>query len=305
MDLEALRLAIETSFRSTGTDRAWLAEDIALSIESSLRSFGDGCVLTLGEIDAIVVNILRETGFPAAALDYRESRGVGTRGIPVRMDRVASLVSGSGVFVLGADASDIAASVVDACQVLSIDEAPIPLILELARFYAASPRFEASGRCGTSSLCSPPRFSDPWLVEKRAILGVLGVGSSELVESGMLSLYGVSQIFPSIRIGVDFAEIARRSGFAPPVAEIALYPVLAHVGDAVAEVAISARRLVGDASSGKVSDGDVPVRLRALDAPGFAGGWLCGSWPESQGCVMELLSEVGRCVDGEIFLDPR
>jgi len=302
LELEALRKAIETSFHSTGTERSWLAEDIALSIESSLRSLGDECVLSLGEIDSIVVNILRETGFPDTARDYRKRKKTVRGGIPVELERVVPLVAGEMPTLDGAPAPKrIAASVVDACRVLSIDEAPTSLILELARFYrSALPAAPAE----YAAPAKKPERNAPWLVSRQEIVDALPEDARKLVDSDILSLHGVSQIFPAIRVALNLDKIARAAGLEPPSAEIALYPALSDIADAVAKTAETARRLAAGNAPDRAPE-NIPLRLRALDPAGFAEKWLCASPADSAACVMEILAETAGKTKGEILIDPK
>ena len=304
LDLETLRKAIETSFRSTGTERAWLAEDIALSIESSLRSLGEECALTLGEIDSIVVNILRETGFHEAARDYRGRKKALRDGLPLEMERVLPLLSGELAPEDGVPSIEsVAARVVDACRVLSIEEAPPALILELGRFYRRA--LSAETAAPTNSAEPPPRPAPtPWLVERKTILERLSVMARELAASGAISIHGISHIFPEIRIAVDLDRIARSAGLTPPSAEIALYPALSDTADAVAATAETARKLAAEAAPDRQTE-NLSTRVRALDTSGFAEKWLCASPGETTTCVAEILAEIACGIEGEVLIDPR
>ena len=305
MDVEALRKGIETSFRLAGIeDQAWLAEDIALSIEASLRSFGREFVLSPSEIDSIVEGVLSDAGFPDAASKYRgASSSSGQHGIPTDGRRLKSLIADVDGLAGDASLADLADRVAAALAAMEITHAPPSLILELARFF----RFRGEGvSVGDNGAVAGGRKSSstPWIVSSQSVLDRVSDAARSAMEAGVLEFFGVSAIFPEIKIGVDFGELARGAGLEPPVAEFALYPFLEEAGRVVADVAGVARRLMADAGVGM--DGErAPLRLRAVSPAEFAVKWLCGGWPESAGCVAELLAEVAECAGGEVTLDVR
>ena len=301
--METLRGEIETSFRLAGIEgRAWLAEDIALAIEASLCSFGRDCVLSLSEIDSIVEGVLRDAGFIDAAAEYRGlSLSSGRDGILVERDRLASVIAGAGGIVGNAELAELAKRVSKALGALSISHAPLSLILELARFY----RFHGeSSPVLVGSTGDWRRGAISWIVSAESVLERVGENARRLMDIGVLSFPGVSVIFPEIKIGVDIAALARDAGLIPPTAEFVLYPLLEDVGQAVADMADVAWNLM--AATGIGVEGErAPLRLRAVSPARFAEEWLCGGWPESAGCVAELLAEVAGSVDGEVMVDVR
>lgn len=271
------------SLLAAGMRDTWIAEDISLAVEYSLSELGTAQVFTVPEIDSFVVKILREVGLNEVADHYGTVQHAGLKTIPVNQDKISDTVARY-LGIEGPELYTTAEKVLKACSTLGLREAFPSLILELAKHYHHED-FEAATQY--ISLPSGTAADEIWELMAEQIVATLSEDTIEMVDTGIIALSGVSKLFPSIRIDVNFADFAKLFALEPPVTELALVPFLDKLAVALDEIVKTTESLY---SASIEEDTQLPVYMKFTDAMLFSTEWLGGEWPESAECLSDIVS---------------
>jgi hypothetical protein len=288
-----LQKKLESSCHAAGLNEAWIAEDIALSVEYTLSDLGADKVFTLPEIDSIVIKILHEAGLGAVATHYQLEQegetnlifdktnisGIIKRYLQLKEEEIASVVS----------------MVSDAGKKLFLKEASPSLILELAKHYMN----ETSPSSVADSHSSPEKLNTcPWLISKEEILKNTSDKVIDFINFEVIELSDISRLFPSIRLQVKFANFAKHLGFTPPIPELLIVSFLAGLADTIDDIIQTAENIGSEVP--EIPE-DLPVYLKFADAPLFTETWLGGNWSNNKTCFEELVSELKELLKHEVF----
>jgi len=260
-----LQSQLVSCFISAGlAESSFLAEDIALAVESALLSSDrDNLVFGRGELDLAVVRMLEETGFPEVGRMYRRIGGDADIAVEVEFEVVRQFLSK----FLACDADDIdgiAAQVCDACAKLDFAGVAPHLLMELARHY------ERQILTGRSHVKMQHRESEV-LAEIDEILAKLPAGPRLLFAENVLKFHGATKLFPSIRLVFSMNELARVCRFAAPVTEMEIEPRL-YACAADLEVC---RQVIGGIICERFPEaGELPVYLNIGDMYDFTVNYL-------------------------------
>ena len=279
------------SLIATGIRDTWIAEDISLAVEYSLGDLGPAKVFTVSEIDSFVMKILREVGLNDVAEHYGTTQHAGLKTVVLSRDRISDTVKRF-LGLEGAELFTTADKVFNACTALGLNEAFPSLILELAKYYHHEDFEKAAGLV---TMPVADAAGDIWSLSAEQIISTLSEEATDMINSGILALSGISRLFPSIRIDVNFANFADYFALTPPVTELAMIPYLDKLGTALDEIVNSAENLYKDSVDENAS---LPVYMKFTDAMLFATDWLGGEWPESARCledIIALLVEMLNC----------
>ena len=134
-DSERLQSRIIQSFLAAGISETYLADDISLALEFSLRtSKRKEKVFTLSEINNSVVRILKDTGFPEIAAIYLRNNACSQLTITPEFNTIKKLLQKHlGVNLNSID--ELSGKVLSAAQHLNIESAAPELFVELAKHY--------------------------------------------------------------------------------------------------------------------------------------------------------------------------
>ena len=287
---DKLQEKLASSCRAAGMNDAWIAEDIALSVEFTLGELGKGKVFTNAEIDSIVVKVLHEAGLGAIAIHYRQLQDNSEEELSFKRDKITEIVNR----YLQVDkeySESIISQVEDAGRKLLLKQASPTLILELAKHYMNETPLLATQAPSSLESC-------PWLITKEAILKKISGDTSKLIAAEALSPSGISRLFPSIRVEVKFAKFAEEFNLTPPTADFLLISYLQNLADALDDIIETTQHLTTNLPT---KQDNIPVYLKFVDAPGFTEQWLGGNWNESTSCFEELVTELKELMKNDIF----
>lgn len=284
---EEVQEKLVKSLIATGNRDTWIAEDIALAVEYSLGELGPTKVFTVPEVDSFVVKILREVGLSDVADHYGTVQHAGLKTVSISQEKISDTVARY-LGVEGPELFSTVEKVAKACNALGLKDAFPSLILELAKHYHHED-FEAATKY--VSLPSSSSAEEVWCLMSEQIISTLAEETVEMIESGIIAVSGVSKLFPSIRMDVNFANFASSFSLEPPVTELALVPYLDRLAVALDEVVTTTESLYCASIDEEVN---LPVYMKFTDAMLFSTEWLGGEWPESAQCLEDI---VGLLVD--------
>ena len=239
-DAAELSARIARSCHDAGTADAWIADDIALSVEFALQKHlqqSGRKSIPLAEIESCVVSILEDAGYADAAEKFLSGgRPRGEMGKITQADVHGFLLSTLQLDPEEADA--VAVKVISAMHAIKAEKCSIRLILELARhFRETAAENRAAMRPVRSGKAAPPpgeiaaRLPDPL---------------RRYMDEGILTLRSGSKLFESVRLDVDFQTLMKDLPFAPPVTELLLAPRLMECAEAADSVRRAAEECCGN-----------------------------------------------------------
>ena len=209
-----------------------ISDDITLALEYSLlnrQDRGNDLVFDRGEIDAAVVRLLEETGFPDAALDYRSGSDFEDESMPADSEQLTAFLSRH----LSCSANRFEAvrdDVLSAARKIGITEASPHLYLELARYF--SKRIDEEDIPVLEEL---PKVHHERL---ETLLQELDEPAASLVKKAVVSIECITAIFSCVRFHVSMREFSNFYDVTYPVTELLVWPAAEEVGSALEECRI-------------------------------------------------------------------
>lgn len=227
--LELQTRLIGTFLASGRRDNSYLAEDIALAVEYTLsRLPRPEPLFARGEIEAAVIRLLEETGFPDVARTFRKGGAVeSTARIAADPETLGTLLRR---FFLTADDrrfSELLNAVLDAAKKLDMSDASPHLWLELARHYDAQLEPEPLDNAAAA----------PELVTltRDELYELLPDTAKRWTDRGILRVNGVTSLFPCVHFFFLMTEFAVAHGLSGTVTELELEPLLYRAGAVLEE----------------------------------------------------------------------
>jgi hypothetical protein len=290
-DPERLQSRIIQSFLAAGINESYLADDISLAVEFSLRkSRRKEKIFTLSEINSSVVQILKDTGFPETAAIYMRNNACSRVTVDPDFNTLRKLLQ-KNMAVSAGLLDEICGKVVSAAQHLNIKSAAPELFVELARHYETE-EFAAED---IEPVCLESWEQDNhWLVSAKAVEQELPFSVRSLIDAKVIRLLGVSRMFPSIRIFFMINEFCRFHGLRGPLTEMVLIPYLFAAGKAVDTCIRSAESLVE-------TQAELPIFLTIPDMSSFAAQMLDASWPEVEKDCREMVTPLCNSLSRPLF----
>ncbi|MEA4862917.1 MAG: hypothetical protein AB7F40_07535 [Victivallaceae bacterium] len=279
--LDSLHIEVMQAFIRSDTPEQYLAEDVALAVESALRaSDRPAGVFTESEINAAVIRILERTGLGEVASCFRKRHTCARILVAAQPERIAPLLSSHLAAVEGADFELLARKVAAAAVKIGAQEADPALFIELARFFQSS---------GAAAVELPETAGDgEEFIPVETLLKLAGSGLGELFEAKVLAAAPVScRVFPSLRINFHLGRFARLRGLTPPVTEMMLAADLYKICVKLNAFKCAAENLYRE-TTGETAE--LPGNLFVPDMEEFAAGWLAWRFPEARESCMELFS---------------
>lgn len=287
---EKLQSAIVRSFIATGIRDSWLAEDIALAVEFALADNDKkDKVLAVSELNATVVKILEASGYPEAANYYKHHHTVLEISADCDSETIAKLLKHH-LGITGEDNSSLTNKVMLAAERLGIGQASPTLYVELGRYFKtfSTPLPELQPVKITRH-----NRKAPWLLTQEKLEAALSCQTRNLIEQGIISVNGISSLFPSLRLEMRFIKLAAMLNLEPVITEMILIPHFQPIAAALNDCAFQAFTLTGQ--------NDMPVFVNIPDMSLFAVKYLDADWPEAKKDCRDMLNCLVRQLDFNIF----
>lgn len=209
------------------------ADDITLALEYSLLNRydrGTELIFDRGEMDAAVVRLLEDTGFPEAAELYRNGSQAAEELLKSESHCVAPFLSRH-LSCSGAKFAAVCNEVLGAVRKIGISEASPYLYLELARYF--------SRQIGNSDVRMPdelPKLSSEMLSE---LYSKLTPETEKLQRSNVIRVECVAAIFSCVRFHVSMRRFSEYYDVSSPVTELLVCPAAEEVSAALEECRIN------------------------------------------------------------------
>ena len=264
------------------------ADDITLALEYSLlnrRDRGEELVFDRGEIDAAVVRLLEDTGFPDAAEQYRKGGDFEEESMPPESGSVTAFLSRH-LSCTGNKFNAVIDDVISAARKIGIDEASPHLYLDRARYF--------SKRIGDSDV---PVLSElPKLSAERipALPHELEKSSAKLLAAQVISVECVTAIFSCVRFHINMREFSSYYDVSYPVTELLVYPAAGNVSSALEECR---SKLVDGIDSEKLPCTLVIHELRQFVRDAFD----CREEPAVEQLCQEMGEHFSSCMGNSLF----
>ncbi len=256
---------------------SYLAEEIALAVEYTLsRLPRPEPVFARGEIEAAVIRLLEETGFPEVARVFRKGGAVeSTASIAADAATLRSLlrrffcVSGDERLLRLVDA------VLRAAVRLDISSASPHLWLELARYY--------DSQLPPSSVDADEEPAVTLVTLTRdELIAMLPETARAWSEAGVLRVNGVTSLFPCVHFFFMMNGFAGYNRLTAPVTELEIEPLLYQAGAVLEEVRKSIAEKLGKTGS------ELPCLLTIPDMFDFITDYAGGERIGSESLAAEL-----------------
>ncbi len=272
LDVTAFEHEIAEAFRKAGFNDAWMAEDIALTVEEKIRG-EEARLFSRNDIDAMVSSLLNASGFQDVERLYAESKGV-DRFLEERkmlrrwndeelvklLARVLPL-SHSQTETLAAKAGDV----LKHCGLeLATDKFIVSLAMHIFLNDVRDMDFHSTEKVLEYS-------RKPAAAAKKMTLAAQKSG--ELQKSGILRKMPCSNIFPKARLMVDFSKMPQVAdggwvssiSMTAPVAEI--IPAMANILEETRGALLENHPDMADIPASVVLTGLPEGELREVAAP--------------------------------------
>ena len=209
-----------------------ISDDVTLAVEYALltrqKNRADG-VIDRGELDAAVARLLEGTGFPEAADFYRNNASFEEELVRTTESAVSELLTRY-ISCREYDFQTVISDVLNAARQLGIEEASPHLYLELARYFV-----KRNAKTGRATLPELPKLDSEKLEQ---LPKCVSSGTLQLIESNVISIEGLTAIFPCVRFHVSMQNFCRFFDIASPVTELLIYPAVNQVSAALEECRI-------------------------------------------------------------------
>lgn len=296
---EEFQSKIIKSCLSAGVRDFWIAEDIVLALEYALNSSsGNKNEFALSEINSLVVKILQMTGYPDVAEKFKTENASSEIEINPEKQVLAELFR-KHLSIDGATLESVSAAVAADSEKLAISKAPPLFFVELAkvemkRFSNVEAREEA---------VEIRNISKSIRVGKDAIISALSTQTKELIAKELITLHGISGLFPSLKIDFRIVKFLSGAELNLPLTELAVLPRFHELVEPLNEIYSAASGLFKKANPEhpQLKDKSLPVYFTVLDMSEFSQGFLQSPWPQSKKANLEMMSYLEEQLDFSFF----
>lgn len=286
-DSDWLHSRIVQVFQNSGVQDIWLAEDIALAVEYALQlSVRPDNVFLASELNSAVVKALEDSGFNEAAENYRSLNGCMELFLSPETRTISSLIEQQ-LGVSSSTSQALADRVISAANKLCVNTATPSLYIELAKYYR-------NNDVRNYSTPEPAPISNinnnPWLISCNEILNAISSETLQLVNKNIISVAGISRLFPSLKLTLRLSLLVDYCKLESPLTEMVMaghwqLPALAINNIAAVVDRVLEQRQVGHR---------LPVFINIPDMSVFANVNLQASWPEAAGDCREMMVQLEK-----------
>jgi hypothetical protein len=286
-DSDWLHSRIVQAFQDSGVQDIWLAEDIALAVEYALQqSFRPDNVFLASELSSAVVKALEDSGFNAAAENYRSLNGCMELFLSPETKTISGLIEQQ----LGVSASTsqaLTARVISAANKLGVNTATPSLYVELAKYYRNNDVRNYSTPAPAAILNNN---NNPWLISCNEILHEITSETLQLVENNIISVAGISRLFPSLKLTLRLSRLVDYCKLESPLTEMVMAKHWQLPALAINDIAAVVDKILKQ----RQVDRHLPVFINIPDMSIFAGINLQASWPEAAGDCREMMVQLEK-----------
>lgn len=281
---EQIQAGIVHSFDAAGIHESWLAEDITMAVEFALsQNFSENKLFSSSEINSTIIKILEVNGFPDAAEHYRKYHAFTE--ITLSPDPAALSTLLERQLALHDDTlKKTVGKVCEAARRLGINYAPPSLFVEMARYFknTTAPLPEKDMLAGKTA--TPLRMNNSslgknrYLVPAAEINAQLSPATKQFIETGIVSVKGISAISNSLLLELRLAKLASYLNFKPVITEMMMLTRFNETATILNECFDCASKLMAKAQPTL----ELHASLSVPDMSTFAIKYLGAEWPEAK-----------------------
>lgn len=206
-----------------------ISDDITLAVEYALlnrRELKSDLVFDRGEIDAAVVRLLEETGFPEAAEEYRN-------GVDFEEELLTAEPAGMVQFLrrhLGCGEErleKVASEVVASARKIGVEKASPHLFLELARHFAK--------HAVNTTVSELPELHKLDIEQLEKLPEQLSEKSRVLWKKQVVDIECITAIFPCVKFHIYMEKFTNHYDVSCPATELLVYPQAMETGAVLGE----------------------------------------------------------------------
>lgn len=219
-DSEEIQTRIIQACLSSGESSSWIAVDIALAVECALLS-NKTKVIRESELDELVIRALEDSGYPHVAADFKRlDPSIQSASVPVSEAGIRHVLE-TNLAVPEDRLKRIADHVEEALSLIGFESVSQKLILELGREFRDY--YQEQSIPSIKIETHPLKAGDEaMLLKPRDFHDIGSVNLRDLLASGSLRVFGISRLFPAIRLEISFPAFADTMELSRPVSELAL-----------------------------------------------------------------------------------
>ena len=297
---DSLQSKIIRSFMLAGVRDIWLAEDITLAVEYALEQDSrEDKIFAVSEINSTVIKILEDSGFPEAAESYRRGNPSTEITLNAEIATVAGLINRH-LGLNGKSLDTLVSKVVQAAVKLNISVASPALYIELAKHFKSE--FMPADRLPLPQviISKSQKAASPWVVSLKDLTDKMSSQSRSLVHYKIISLSGVSRLFPAVKVIFRISGLVEMPNMESPLTEMTMVPHFHSIAQALNE-SISATQAIFRAKGESLPEKGLPVIMTVPDMSSFAQNNLEASWPQASADCREMLSYLEKMVNTQVF----
>jgi len=296
---EELQSRIIKSCLSAGIRDLWIAEDIVLALEYALNSSaGNKKEFALSEVNSLIVKILQMTGYPAVAEKFKSENASSEIEINPEKQVLAELLK-KHLGIDGETLDSVCGTVAADSEKLNISKASPLFFVELAKVEIK--RF-SSHEVREESI-ELKNITKSIRIGKDAVISALSPQTRELITRELISLHGISGLFPSLKIDFSIVKFLGGMDLNLPLTELAVLPHFHELVEPLNEIYSVANGLFMKANPEhpQLKDKQLPVYFTVQDMSEFSVKFLQSPWPQSKKANLEMMSYLEEQLDFSVF----
>ncbi|OGV32259.1 MAG: hypothetical protein A2020_14680 [Lentisphaerae bacterium GWF2_45_14] len=296
---EELQSRIIKSCLSAGIRDLWIAEDIVLALEYALNSSaGNKKEFALSEVNSLVIKILQMTGYPSVAEKFSTENVSSELEISPEKGIVAELLK-KHLGLEGETLESISRIVTADLEKLKINKAPPLFFVELAKVELK----RLSSWEVPEAIVELKNLAKSVRISKDAVMSALTEKTKMLITEEVLTLHGISGIFPSLKIDFRIVKFLEGANLRLPLTELSVLPRFHELAAPLNEIYTAANGLVQKANSGQAQsiEKQLPVYFTVQDMSEFSLNFIQSPWPQSKKSNLEMMSFLEEQLDFSFF----
>ncbi len=248
------------------------AEDIILSLDYFLNREDAGSLCTVQELNQMVASMLDEAGFFEIAEIYRSKKNFLEPLYPTTEGALSELLQ-TKVFFPTANLTEIVAVTAKNFASINVSEAPLPLIVEMAKFVNIS---LSSINNSKSNIEEPQKITRGYYIRESSIRDYL---VEELSSDPILSFVrvgGVSKIHSAIKLYVNLSDNEEFSKETFPLMELELADSLYNIGKKLDSVCDLVKNKCSEIQ--QLQSSNLPIYLNFINIKSFICDYMGADW---------------------------
>ncbi len=280
-DMETLKVSLSSCLVDAEITEQWVLDDISLAIECALLSSKERSI-SWENINKLIIKTLIVLGFSNIAEVFMQQNNIIHPTAELSKEYIASILK-KNISLSELNLVKVTDKIIDSLSILDIKFAKQELILELGKHYKQNFFQENNAQVAKKKFYKPNK--SVLTIKKENLLIDIPKSLQYLIENNIIKLYGVSELFPSIRIKYDISKMIAFHKTPYPLTEMLIIPFF----DDIAQVADI---IINTTNKLYKTDSELPVFITVENVKHFAEVYLNSNWPGVEKACYELFLEL-------------